>query len=244
MTALDVLGDHDAHLSDQVRNLVPDQIPELAPAPPIVPRRTWVLIFTDLTALLLAFFVLVFAMSGVDPPRWQATAQSLSRTLNPGWEPAPPPVAAFNTDRAGASMGVDLDYLSAVLADMIEDMPHLGDMTMRREYRALVLSVPTDAVFADDGMTLTGPGGRRLAAVGGLIRNIGNPVRVRAVVPQPADGPGPDSAAWGDAVMQAARVGGLLQAAGYRRTVDVHGGRAAAGAAGTIEFWLLGEDLP
>ncbi|TVS00345.1 MAG: hypothetical protein EA406_00710 [Rhodospirillales bacterium] len=220
------------------------------PSPPAISRRSWIVIFTDLTALLLAFFVLLFAMSGVQPQLWQATAQSLSRTLNPGWEPAPPPVAAFNAERADAAPGSDLDYLQAVLAEVSDDLPILADLQLGREFRALVLTLPMQGMF-DDHATLTGIGEQRLATLGGVIRNVGNALRVRVVMDHPDVSAEPEAAAWAPALVRAAAIGNVLRRAGHRRTIEIYGSDAGmaeqgmegpAAAAARIEFWFLGEE--
>ena len=50
---------------------------------PAVTGRAWMITFTDLASLLLAFFVLLFSMSSVRMDSWQVAIDSLSRTLNP-----------------------------------------------------------------------------------------------------------------------------------------------------------------
>ncbi len=45
--------------------------------------NTWMVIFADLLALLLTFFVLMFSMSSVQVAEWQAIVTSLSENLNP-----------------------------------------------------------------------------------------------------------------------------------------------------------------
>ncbi|MBT3305153.1 MAG: chemotaxis protein MotB, partial [Alphaproteobacteria bacterium] len=43
----------------------------------------WLITFTDLVALMLAFFVMLFAMSNVKVSDWQNVIDSLSQTLRP-----------------------------------------------------------------------------------------------------------------------------------------------------------------
>ena len=52
-------------------------------APPPAATPAWLLTFTDLTALLLAFFVLLLSMTQIKVETWEAITQSLTRELNP-----------------------------------------------------------------------------------------------------------------------------------------------------------------
>ena len=52
-------------------------------ARPLAATPAWLLTFTDLTALLLAFFVLLLSMSEIKVETWEAITQSLTRELNP-----------------------------------------------------------------------------------------------------------------------------------------------------------------
>ena len=45
--------------------------------------KGWMITFADLLSLMLAFFVLLFAMSKVEVDSWKALVDSLSNRLNP-----------------------------------------------------------------------------------------------------------------------------------------------------------------
>src|SRR3546814_7872199 len=44
--------------------------------------QAWLLTFTDLTALMLTFFVLLFSMSTIEKPNWQSLVNSLAPRLD------------------------------------------------------------------------------------------------------------------------------------------------------------------
>ncbi len=56
---------------------------EIAMPPKQKVSQAWLITFTDLTALMLTFFVLLFSMSEVRQGAWDAVVQSLSVKLNP-----------------------------------------------------------------------------------------------------------------------------------------------------------------
>lgn len=48
--------------------------------------RAWIVTFADLAALMLTFFVMMFAMSGVKSDLWRSTVNSLTQALHlPLW---------------------------------------------------------------------------------------------------------------------------------------------------------------
>ena len=81
-------------------------------------QRRWLITFSDLISLLLAFFVMLFAMSSVDRGPWDEMTNALMVRLNPeeAWQNT-----AAMTDRdvytEAAPEATDLDYLHAVVAE-------------------------------------------------------------------------------------------------------------------------------
>lgn len=72
--------------------------------------------FTDPVALLLAFFVLPFAMSQVDLREWQNLTEALARSLNSvSAEATVAPHHGLDVEVAELTSGQDLDYLAGVM---------------------------------------------------------------------------------------------------------------------------------
>lgn len=213
-----------------------DLPPQFPAAPSLLGRRIWLVTFTDLVSLLLAFFILIFAMTEVRDELWQSTVDSLTRSLDPRAEADRVPTADRTVDREIDEPASDLDYLAAVLAETLSTEPALAGASLIRAPDALVVALPgsradpgpRDALIADPAM---------LAALGGVLRNIGNPVIMiaRTIDPRAATA----AEAWSDAIAHAEAATAALRRGGYGRPVAAQG-RVFADADGPrIEIALL-----
>src|SRR3970040_2957633 len=89
--------------------------------PPERGTRVWLITFTDLVALMLTFFVMLFAMSNVKLTEWRSIINSLSQTLRPEvTKTVPAPSSAFNIGTIFRKRAIDIDYLASVLGEAIE----------------------------------------------------------------------------------------------------------------------------
>lgn len=81
----------------------------------------------DLISLLLTFFVMLFAMSKVKIDRWDEVVDALSQSIKPSpVEDTDEPMANMNIPRVYRKPAMNLDYLSAVIDDAIDDNAVLG----------------------------------------------------------------------------------------------------------------------
>jgi len=99
--------------------------------------RMWIVTFTDLSALLLSFFVLAWAMSSPDPEAWRriAAADGDAATAGPGLAASNRP--ALSSADAGPEGSVRADYLVAVLDRDLADAGRPCSIAARmREGRA------------------------------------------------------------------------------------------------------------
>ena len=220
---------------------LPPLMPPLVPtAPPLFGRRMWLVTFTDLVSLLLAFFILIFAMTEVRDEMWQSTVDSLTRSLDPRAEADRVPTAVRTVDREPAAPASDLDYLAAVLAETLSTAPALAGASLIRAPDALVVALPGNRADPGPGEAVTADPAM-LAALGGVLRNIGNPVIVIARTINPREAT--TAAAWSDAIAQAETATAALRRGGYGRPVAAQGRVFADTQGPRIEIALLpGED--
>jgi len=176
----------------------------IAPLRPPVSRGTpWLITFVDLVGLLLAFFVLQFAMTSADRGRLQAM---FGTGTGDG-----PPIAADRADRdAILSADVlaefaDSGYLAAVLRDRLEaagrtDVTVLADEAgVRIELGRSTAKAETDAATA---LTVLDP-------ALDLLRRLPAERTLRVLVAEPAS-----DIAWQTALSTADRLAGTFAAAG------------------------------
>jgi chemotaxis protein MotB len=199
---------------------------------PSGPRTTeqqiWMITFTDLVGLLLAFFVMIFAMSSIDQTRFSEShgGEDLHREPLPGAAEATVQ-AERNAPQATVELGHDLGYLGTLLREQISREKLLAGTIIRQDGSQIILSLPAQLLFAPNGAEPTAQGGQALFALVGLLRNLQNRIEVEGHAdPKPPTAPAFVSN-WELSLARATAVALSLEAAGYGQNVLIRG-RAAA----------------
>jgi len=109
----------------------------------------WMITLVDLVSLMLAFFVMRFAMMSIESPKFDATAASIALALGatvaaPAQE-APPEPLGVETERSG--QGFRLSYLEPLLAAKLARDPVLNAARIERAGDRLAISLPADLLF-------------------------------------------------------------------------------------------------
>ena len=197
--------------------------------------QAWMVTFTDLIALMLTFFVLVFSMSSLDEVRWQNLADSLAEGLDAVRDQkVPVPRETLNIERVTHLPGNNLEYLYSLLRDHMDSSPTLAGSTIVKEPSRLVLRFTAAEFFAQaapetDESALPGPimsadGKRLLFALSGLLQTVDH--RVEVIGFTRPDGADSDGASWARATDLALRVAETLRDVGYQGRLQVLGARA------------------
>jgi chemotaxis protein MotB len=191
--------------------------------PPERGTRVWLITFTDLVALMLTFFVMLFAMSNVKLTEWRSIINSLSQTLRPeAAKTVPAPTAAFTIGTIFRKRAIDIDYLASVLREAVASDGLLSLGRIARLEDRLAIALPGDALFEPDGSGLTDAGRQALFVLGGVLRNIGNQIDVsgHADIARAARG---YASAWELATARAATVANALRQSGYTDDIVAFG---------------------
>ncbi|OYQ32873.1 hypothetical protein CHU95_19245 [Niveispirillum lacus] len=191
-------------------------------ATPATPSaKAWLVTFSDLICLLLTFFVMLYAMSEPDPARYKALAAGVpgADPMQVGEQRAEAAFSAASLDRGKA---IDLGYLGRVFESQMAANPELADMRIARIDGSLVLSMPSDLLFAPGDAALSAGGKRILFLMGGVAANIGNALDVVGH----ADA-SPAGARWTSnwelSLARAQSVADALREAGYLRDITLRG---------------------
>ena len=183
----------------------------------------WMVTFADLVSLLLTFFVMLFAMTQVEAEPWKSVVTTLSVRLSPLNDEDPAPAALLNISALSRERAINLDYLKAVLDEQISRDPILRKSIMTRYDDRLVISLPSDSLFASASATATEPARQALFVLGGVLRNIGNQVEVFGHTdPRPIHG-GAFRSNWELSLGRAISVSNELRRAGYARQIVPYG---------------------
>lgn len=204
------------------RRLLPSGLLGFHPGGGGAAGRAWLVTFTDLICLLLAFFVMLYAMSEPDPVRYAAFAQSLPGTAAPRADGAEAPRAALTADGLAREYAIDLGYLGRVFESQLSAQADLARIRLTRHEDALVLALPSDLIFAPGGTDLSPAGKRALFVLGGVAANLKNAVDVVGHAdPTPAGSAWPSN--WELSLARAQVVAQGLKQAGYQRDITVRG---------------------
>ena len=104
------------------------------PAAAEIRQPGWLMTFVDLVSLLLAFFVLMFAMSAPDRNQWQRATGSIVEALGGVMvmrDVAPPDPSSMEPAQV-SPRGLDLGYLERLLGEKLAAAPELGTARLRR----------------------------------------------------------------------------------------------------------------
>lgn len=117
----------------------------------------WLVTLVDLVSLMLAFFVMRFAMTTIDSPSFDNAAASISialgKTVSTIEGAAPPQVLGVETERRG--VGFRLSYLEPLLRAKLARDPVLQSARIERSGDRLIVSLPSDLLFGTGAAVLT-----------------------------------------------------------------------------------------
>ena len=194
---------------------------EIKPAPP---SKAWLVIFADLTALLLAFFVLLFSMSEIQLQSWEAIVESLSQELNPRDVPNVPRLGSQGSlPKISIPKAFDLDYLHAVVGEKIAGDPILARSILQRLEGELVISLPSDVLFSPGSGELTIEAERAITLIGDVLQYVGNDVAIYGHTdPAPIDNAA-FASNWELSLARAMAVAEVLKSHGMTRNLATFG---------------------
>lgn len=185
----------------------------------------WLVTFVDLISLLLAFFVMIYAMSSPSSPKWQVfTAAMKPAEIKKSVDTTamPPTQVAAEANRPGRA--VDLRYLRRILESGMSRETTLALAVLREDKGRLILSLPGDLFFEAGSASVLNSGDAALFALAETLSNIDNKIDlIGHTDPRPMQGGGPFVSNWGLSLSRAAAVADSLAHAGYRKPMTIRG---------------------
>lgn len=187
----------------------------------------WLVTFTDAMALMLTFFVLMYAMSVPEEEKWE----QLSSAMTEGFSKFKSPqlyagaLQEINIEKLDYKRALNLDYLESLLNDIITKDEGLENIIVIKQNDRLMLSLPVDLMF-DRGQTSVSSNGKKaLFSIGGPLSRIRNRIEVIGhtdTVPVSESRTG-FSSNWELSVVRASQVAALLEDIGYSRNIIIRG---------------------
>lgn len=185
----------------------------------------WLISFTDVMALMLTFFVLLFAMSNPREENWEGIKDTVQNNfnkyagqlLNRGHQDA------VSIEKVNFSQALDLNYLRTLIASLIEREPSLKVVKFISQSGTLILSLPEDLLFDPGEAKIKEDAGRALFTLANILSRIKNRVEVVGHTdPRPISTEDFPSN-WELSMMRAAQVAAVLENVGYGQSVVIRG---------------------
>ncbi len=186
---------------------------------------SWLVTLVDLVSLMLAFFVLRFAMTTLDSPSFEKAAGSISLVLGQQVsvvDRAPP--VEFSVEAERTRRGFSLAYLEPVLEAKMAGDAVLGLAQTARAGERLVIALPADLLFPVGSATLTRDAARAVGVLSTALSTLPNRIDVVGHAdPQPMSGGGRYRSNWELSLARADAVAARLIETGYPREPSVEG---------------------
>mgnify|MGYP001478312097 FL=1 len=180
----------------------------------------WMMIFTDLVALLLTFFVMLFSMSVLRVDTYKEAVKVLTSTFDVAKiRPAEKPVAQFNIDSIIRKPAIDLDYLAAVIEQKIKKDEIIKNSPIVYMDDKLVISLLGVLLFAEGSAQLNDKARQALFLLGGVLQNIKNTVSVSGYSDEIQFENGTFTSDWELSLARAIAVANELKRAGYTEKI-------------------------
>lgn len=205
-------------------------------------RSTWLVIFTDLVALLLTFFVMLFSMSNIQIDKWTEMIDTLTRTLNPAQTKITKiPSAKYNIATDIQRDAINLDYLVSVIGEKIKDDPFLAQARLVPLDDRVVLSFPGPLLFEGPGAELRENSSQALFNLSGILQLVENQIGINSyVAPGTVTGVGGYASDWELSLARGAVIANAIRRGGYDAPVLAFGYGSArtpqlAGLSGSLQ---------
>ena len=186
----------------------------------------WLITFTDVMALMLTFFVLLYSMAQPDVEKWSemtaAINSNFSKRFAPKFEAGT--VDAINIDRISRPNALDLRYLASIVQQALDRNDNTEGVLLIAQPDALVISMPNDLFFEAGRAEIGAEGQRALFEIGGALAKIRNEIEIVGHAdPRPLSSGGDYSSNWQLSLDRALSVAGVLENVGYTKPVTVRG---------------------
>ncbi len=186
----------------------------------------WLITFTDVMALMLTFFVLLYSMSTPKEEKWEDISSALSHKLNHF------DAAAFNAgsqdvislDKISKTKALELGYVKALVESLLKKRK-VEDVLLIQNGKRLVISLPSELLFSSGRADVSAEGKKIIFELGGVLSRVKNRIEVVGNTdPRPITArDGQYTTNWELSLARATSVSSVLRDVGYVRDMTVRG---------------------
>ncbi len=187
----------------------------------------WLITFTDIMALMLTFFVLLYSMSQPKVEEWSNLTTGLNKSFSKFYSQKFEAGAqdTINIERTDFSQALSLSYLESLLEKTIAEDDRLKGTVLIPQKNRLIVSLPQNLLFEAGQAEVNVAGKKAIFSIGDILIRIRNRIQVIGHTdPVPIQN---DSAEfqsnWHLSLARAAEVARILTNVGYTKPVIVRG---------------------
>ncbi len=186
----------------------------------------WLITFTDVMALMLTFFVLLYAMSVPQEDKWEGISSALSFKLNKfeGDLFNAGSQDVINIGKISTSKALDLRYLKTIITSLLKERG-IDEALIYQNNKRLIVSLPSELLFESGSAQIGLEGKKVLFAMGGILARVKNRIEVVGHTdPNPIND---DKAMyrnnWELSLARAAALSAVLYEVGYSEDIAIRG---------------------
>ncbi len=188
--------------------------------------QVWLISFTDVMALMLTFFVLLFSMTEPAKQDWSEVTSALHSEFNKfyGSFQTLGPQDTINISRMNFNQALNIDYLESLLASANAQSRFLDNVKLNKMGDRLVISLPRELLFEPGQASVKEDGTRALYALGGTLSRVRNQIEIVGHAdPRPVSEGNRYDSNWELSLARAASVAGILETVGYDKDLIIRG---------------------
>ncbi len=188
----------------------------------------WLISFTDVMALMLTFFVMLYSMSVPKEEKWEEVSKAISSKFNTfeyarAFETGPNDV--INIDRIRSTKALNLDYLQTLVTKLLKEKD-IKDVILILNGDRLIISLPSKLLFESGSVQVKRRGQDILFELGGILSHVKNRMEVIGHTdPTPIRNSGEQGIRnnWELSLARAGAVSAILRDVGYEENVVIRG---------------------
>lgn len=186
----------------------------------------WLITFTDVMALMLTFFVLLYSMSTPEAEKWDDISDALSNKLNVF------DASAFHAgsqdsiaiDKIKKTKALEIPYVKSLIKSLLTQRD-IQDVVLIDNDKRLVISLPSELLFQSGQADISIEGKKLIFELGGVLSRLKNRIEVIGHTdPDPVRSSDALYANnWELSLARASSVAMILRNVGYERDIIVRG---------------------
>jgi chemotaxis protein MotB len=138
----------------------------------------WMISFVDLVSLLVAFFVMLFALSSGSTEQWHETARPIAEYWRGTAALRAPGVLPVGASSAATKPPLPLGYVASLIEGWRAADPVLAQIRAAARPDGISLEMPADSLIEPDGTAITAAGRLLLDHLAPRLAALSNPVEV------------------------------------------------------------------